>query len=383
MVPVHGEVSPGFEAVAQAFQDLFADYHEMGAGVCVYHHGERVVDLWAGTRDKAAALAWQSDTRSNIFSASKALVAVSVLQLVADGRLDLDQPIAELWPEFASNGKAEITVRQVLSHRSGINAFHPRIDDEAIYDWQKIIEAVAGEEPWWEPGSKQGYSPMLYGWVLGELVRRVSGCSSFDEYFQARVAEPLGLSCVFGLGDDDLDQVADVVAMSAVQTHTGGSLVEVIRNNPRGVTNRAFSNPMSLMVGTNSPAWRQAQIPAANGQATARDLATFYSSLVDGDDERLLPKSGRGDLWHEQTQAMDEVLQSQLSFSLGFMRLLPRNVSSNQFFCHPGAGGSLGYGDASEGIGFGFVSRVMGQAILMDERAEHLLQAVYSAVRGA
>ena len=354
MVAIHGDVSPGFEPVAQAFQQLFAEMGELGAGVSVRHQGEEVLNLWAGTRDKDETLEWQSDTRSNIFSASKALVAVAILQLVDRGALRLDQPIADIWPEFAANGKERIRVQDVLCHRSGINAFHNKIDDDAIYDWNRITELVAAEKPWWTPGEIQGYSPMLYGWVLGEVVRRASGCQSFNDYVQQHIAQPLGLSCAFGLSSKELTQVADVVAMKRMQANTGGSLVEVIRENPRGVTNRAFTNPMSLMIGTNKPQWRQAQIPAANGQATARDLATFYACLSDRSDERLLSSDQRHWLWREQTSGVDQLLHQSLSFSLGFMRLLPGGVQSNEYFCHPGAGGSLGYGDAQEGIGFGF-----------------------------
>lgn len=383
MSTIQGDVSPGFEAVAQAFQQLFTDFGERGAGVCLIHHGEVVIDLWSGTRDKSESLSWQGDTRSNIFSASKALVAVAVLQLVDRGLLGLDQTIASIWPEFGVQGKSKITVGDVLCHRSGMNAFHAKIEDDAIYDWRRITGAIANDTPWWEPGSEQGYSPMLYGWILGEVVCRVSQCSSFDDYIQQFIARPLGLTCQFGLSDEQLESVADVVPMKSIQTRTGGSLVEVIRANPRGVTNRAFSNPSSLMVGTNQPAWRQAQIPAANGQASARDLAQLYSCLSDLGDSRLLSAERREWLWREHTSAEDKVLHSPLSFSWGFMRLLPTNVQSERYFCHPGAGGSLGYGDASEGFGFGFVSRVMGQAILMDERAEHLLNSVYQCVRGA
>ncbi|MGH1374282.1 MAG: serine hydrolase domain-containing protein [Cellvibrionaceae bacterium] len=383
MAAIQGDVSPGFEAVALAFQQLLSDFGEQGAGVCLVHHGEVVVDLWAGTRDKAENLPWQADTRSNIFSASKALVAIAVLQLVDRNLLHLDQTIASVWPEFGGQGKSKITVRDLLCHRSGVNAFHAKIEDDAIYDWQRITSAIASEEPWWEPGSEQGYSPMLYGWILGEVVCRVSQCSSFDDYVQQFIAKPLELTCQFGLSLDQLDTVADVVPMKRIQASSGGSLVEVIRANPRGVTNRAFSNPSSLMIGTNKPAWRQAQIPAANGQASARDLAQFYASLSDLSDTRLLSAEHRQWLWNEQSSGQDKVLHNPLSFSLGFMRLLPSTIQSECYFCHPGAGGSLGYGDAKEGFGFGFVSRVMGQAILMDERADHLLQSVYQCVRGA
>lgn len=382
MNAINGTLSPGFEAVGQAFEELFTDWSEMGGSVSLIHHGETVVDLWAGSRDRGAQAPWQHSTRSNIFSASKAVTAVAILQLIERGQLLLDAPIADVWPEFGGQGKAAITVRQVLCHRSGMNAFHAPVADHIIYDWAAVTEQVAQEEPWWIPDSQQGYSPMLFGWVLGEVVRRVSGSLSFDDYVQRNICQPLGIELKFGLDDSELNTVADVVMMRTAQKNVDGSLVDVIRANPRGVTNRAFSNPPSLQGGTNKAAWRQAQIPAANGQASALDLALFYSSLVDLDDERLLSAASRPWCWQEQSCEHDAVLNQMLSFSLGFMRLLPAGIESEGYFCHPGAGGSLGYADTKEGFGFGYVSRVMGQAVLLDERADHLLQSVYAVLRG-
>ncbi|NIB42019.1 beta-lactamase family protein [Pseudomaricurvus alkylphenolicus] len=378
---IQGEVSPGFEPVATAFADLFESYGEIGAGVSVYIGGEQRVKLWGGSRDKAEQLPWESSTRSNVFSANKAMVAVAVLQLAQEGHLDLDQSVASLWPAFGQGGKNYITVRQVLCHRSGVNAFRDRIDDKAIYHWPTVTELIAQEEPWWEPGSAQGYSPMLYGWLLGELVCRVSGVDSFDHYIQERIAGPLDLDWDFGLDDDEFHRIADVAPLKHQQNVPDGGLVTLMRADPRGVVNRAFSNPPTLLTGTNKPAWRQAQIPAANGHASAEALARFYSALTDPNDERLLKTPRKPWCWEEQTRGQDRVLNHFLSFSLGFMRLPPTGIEAPRAFCHPGAGGSLGYGDMDAGLGFGFVSRAMGQAILMDERAEHLLAAVYRVLR--
>ncbi|GAB3095133.1 beta-lactamase family protein [Aestuariicella hydrocarbonica] len=386
-VLIEGSVSLGFEGVKQAFTELFTDYHEVGAAVSLVHRGVTVVDLWAGSRDKAEAQPWRQDTRSNVFSASKAVVAIAILQLVEKRLLSLEQPVADLWPEFAQNGKQDITVRQVLTHRSGVNAFQGKVPDTAIYDWSMATGLIAQESPWWEPGSEQGYSPILFGWILGELVCRVSGCNSFNDYVAQNIARPLGLGWKFGLSSGELAGIADMAPLkvpksAAVNNVKSGSLLtNAILGNPQGVTAKAFANPPSLMIGTNGVPWRQAQIPAANGHASAADLAIFYGALADLDDERLLTAEARSWCWEEQTQGQDNVLHCPLSLSLGFMRLLPRNIQSERFFCHPGAGGSLGYADASEGFGFGYATRAMGQSITLDDRADHLLQAVYAAVR--
>ncbi|WP_439134836.1 serine hydrolase domain-containing protein [Pseudomaricurvus sp.] len=384
MTLINGHVSPGFEPVQQAFETLFLEYGEIGSAVTLIHEGETVVNLWAGTRDKEGQHPWQENTRLNVFSVSKAVVAVAVLQLVERGALSLDQKIAELWPEFAQSGKQDITVRQVLTHRSGVNAFHPKVPDDAIYDWQSITGWIAEETPWWTPGEEQGYSPLLYGWILGEVVRRASGCDSFNAYVQQHIASPLGLNWTFGLRDDELAEIADVTGLKSPRGQkSGGLLAEAISNDPRGLTAKAFSNPLSLMVGTNQPPWRQAQIPAANGHASAGDLARFYAALADTADLRLLPASHRSLCWEEQTHTeRDKVLHCPISLAAGFMRILPEGVQSQRYFCHPGAGGSLGYGDNSENFGFGYVSRAMGLSITMDERAELLLQSVYRCLRG-
>ncbi len=388
MPTIDGEFSPGFEPVAEAFQTLFTSYGEMGAGLCLIHEGEMVVDLWGGSRTKSGDAPWQRNTRSNLFSASKPFVAVAVLQLVEKGVLDLDAPIAEIWPEFGCNGKASISLRQVLCHRSGLNAFHPHVEEGIIYDWSAVTSAIAAEHPWWEPGTQQGYSPMLFGWLLGEVVRRASGADSFDAYVQQHICEPLDLQLQFGLSDEQVPQVADSAPLKVKQNVQGSGLMELMRADPRGVVNRAFANPTSMLMGTNQPAWRKAEIPAANGQAGAGDLAKFYASLADLTDERLLSAANRSWIWEEQSQSLDRILNNPLSISLGFMRLLPQDLHSAQrstsakYFCHPGAGGTLGFGDAEYDFGLGYVTRGMGQAVLFDERADYLLAAVYRVLNG-
>lgn len=383
MVSIEGDVSPGYESVAQAFRDLFDRYAEVGAALALSVDGELVINIWAGTRDREETLPWREDTRCNVFSASKALVAISVLQLIDRGLIDFSTRVADVWPEFGCNGKQSITIGQVLAHRSGLNAFHRRVEDDLIYDWDRVVQEVAGESPWWPPGTEQGYSPMIFGWLLGEVVCRVSGADSFGEYVRQRVAAPLDCGIGIGLREEEFDSLAEMGPIRRLQKVKGGGLMEAMRADPRGVVNLAFSNPPTLMAGTNGAHWRGAQIPAANAHASALDLAKIYTSLVDESDQRLLSSAMREPCWQEQSTAQDRILNNPISISRGaFMRLLPEGVESQRYFCHPGAGGSLGYGDASERFGLGFVSRAMGQSVLLDERAEYLLRAVYRLLRG-
>ena len=382
---INGHVAPGLEPVAQAFADNFRHGGEQGAALTVLQHGEVLLQLWAGTRDKAQTLPWQADTRVNIFSAGKAFVAVCALQLVADGALALDAPVASYWPEFATGGKQAVTLRQVLCHRAGVSAFQQRQRDEVIFDWAAATAEVAATQPWWTPDTAQGYSPMLFGWLLGEVVRRVSGRDSFNDCFQAQVAQPLDLAADFGVAAGQLSELADVGVLKAAPNPAAGAadLAKLIKSDPRGVASRAFTNPLSLMGGTNSPAWRQAQIPAANAHASATALARFYQALST-DGGPLLPADRLGWCWQQQSFATDRVLATPLRFSLGFMLSQERSDcrfgSGGRGFGHPGAGGCLGFGDPDAGLGFGYVTNRMGQSVLMDSRAVRLVQALYDHI---
>lgn len=397
-VSVQGQWEHGWEPLLEAFAANFAETGEQGAALCIYRAGESVVNIWAGVRDNAGAgvvaAPWQEDTCVNIFSAGKGLVAVCVLQLVAQGKLELDKPVATYWPEFAQAGKEVITVRQIMCHRSGLSAFHKLLGQADIFDWNGIIQQIAALEPWWEPDTAQGYSPFIFGWILGELVRRVSGCASFDAYFQQAVAQPLGITAHFGVGTDALADLADAAPLKRPQgsayTSNGAdsiALAKIMKADPRGVTNRAFGNPLSLMTATNTSAWRQAQIPAANGHTNARALATVYGALANQGrvGQQQILAAGQVNLCsQEQSAAEDRVLGLRLRFSLGFM--LPQDRPDCRFgrgeraFGHPGAGGCLGFADPDYQLGFGYVTARMGQSVLIDSRAVSLIDAVYQSI---
>jgi len=384
---VRGYCATGYESMADTFADLFATEGEEGAALAIYRDGELLLSLWGGTRDKTGTLAWEEHTQVNVFSASKGLVALCALQLVATGKLALDRPVADYWPAFAAEGKGEILVRDILCHRSGLSAFSHPVADTAIYDWRQITDCIARERPWWAPGTAQGYSPMIYGWIIGELVRRVADVDSFDAYFQAQVAKPLEIACSFGVEDSRLAELADVGPLKRFNAKSGANdLGRLMKADPSGVVNKAFTNPMSLMMGTNSHQWRQAQIPAANGHTSARALAAVYGALANGGALKggysLLPEDFLSACWQEQSAAdQDRVLGAPLRFSLGFMLTGEREDCrfgrGERGFGHPGAGGCLGFADPDHGIGFGYVTHRMGQGLLVDARAKKLVDALY------
>jgi CubicO group peptidase (beta-lactamase class C family) len=400
---INGQWLPLWQPLVDAFAANFSQGQsqgqgEEGAGLALVHCGELVVNVWAGQRsNKLAGLErvdWSEDTLVNIFSAGKGLVALCVLQLVAEGKLQLDDPVASIWPDFArvdkgaQAEKGTITLRQLLCHRAGLSAFHQHIPNEQIFNWELMTQAVAVEAPWWTPGSEQGYSPFMFGWILGELVKRASGCTSFNEYFQTHVAQPLNVNCHFGVPDYLLDAIADTGPLKrplgVAASSTGAdsiALGKLMKADPRGVTNRAFSNPISLMTATNSREWRQAQIPAAGAHADARALATIYGELANTR-SRLLAESVLPLCWQQQTFDDDRTLGLPLRFSYGFMlsqhdRADCRYGRGARAFGHPGAGGCIGFADPDFELGFGYVTHRMGQGLLIDERAVRLIDAAY------
>lgn len=391
MVELQGQCPDRWQPVAEAFRANFEDSGETGAALAVYRAGEPILSLWAG--EAAPEQRWQERTQTNLFSASKGLVALAALQLVAEGALDPDRPVAYYWEAFGQSGKQNITVRQVLCHRSGVSALTDRVPEQAIFDWDEITGRIASAQPWWPPGERQGYSPFLFGWILGELVRRVGAEASFGAYFRSQVAAPLSLELGFGLDDPSIP----LAQMRPLKRPMGGpstsdgansqSLGQIMKANPRGVTNRAFSNPMTLMTASNSDDWRRAQIPAANGHSSARDLAAVYGALANAgqlNGQRLIAEDTLALCADEQSFEPDQVLGLPLRFGHGFM--LSQKRADCRFgrgrgaFGHPGAGGCLGFADPDYGVGFGYVTARMGQSLLIDPRPQRLIDALYQCL---
>lgn len=392
---IKGNIHPDWAIVADVFRQNFDSHGELGAAVAVVYRGELVVNQWAGTYSNRVECEvdqpWQETTLANVFSVGKGLVAIAVLQLVDQGFIDLDRAVAYYWPEFAGSSKGQISVRQILSHQSGLSAFHEKLADADIYQWEHITKLLEVETPWWEPGTAQGYSPFIYGWILGELVCRVTGSKTFDEYFQQHIAARLNVQVHFGVPTELLNQIADTGPLkrtldkiNSPHDATSAALGNIMKADPRGVTNRAFTNPLSLMTSTNSTAWRQAQIPAANAHTSAKALARIYGDLALHQPTLLSPDT-QSLCWQEQTFQKDQVLGLPLRFSHGFMLSRAERPDCSygrgtRAFGHPGAGGSLGFADPDFEIGFGYVTSRMGQSLLIDDRAVNLIDAVYQVV---
>lgn len=381
-VQIQGHYELQFERVRDAFAALFDNPQERGAALCVQVAGETVLDLWAGSADKDGSEAWHTDTLVNLFSCTKPFAAVAALQLVEDGKLALDAPVSRLWPEFAAAGKEHITARQLLCHRAGLPAIRELLPAEALYDWPTMTAALAAEQPWWAPGTDQGYAAITYGWLVGELLKRADGRTP-GQLIADRIAQPLGLDFHVGLADAEFHRVAHVSRSKGGSGDAAAQrLLQTMLRDPQAITTRAFTNPPSIMLSTNKPEWRRMEQPAANGHGNARSLAGFYAGLLDG---RLLDAEMLNEMTREHSQGMDRTLLTETRFGLGCMLDQAELANATyglgpKTFGHPGAGGSSGCADPEREVAFGFVTNTLGPYVLMDPRAQKLAQAVYACL---
>src|SRR5262245_14442764 len=378
-IEVHGRCDARFARVKSAFEENFRTRDEVGAAVALALEGELVVDLHAGHLDPARTRPWQRETLVNVYSTTKGVTALAAHRLVDEGRLDLEAPVAKYWPEFAQAGKAALPVRLLLSHRAGLPAVRKLLPNEALYDWNAMVEALAAESPWWEPGSAHGYHAVTFGWLVGEVVRRIAG-KSLGTYVRDTFAQPLGLDFHVGLAEPQHARVGDILQPPAPDpSGEAAQLFARALAEPEGVTARAFMNPPSMALGPNVAAWRSAEIPGANGHGTARALATLYgrAALADGS---VLTREGVERCRGEQSRGPDRVLGVPTRFGLGFMLRQDSHEGGRCLgagaFGHPGAGGSLGFADPERRLGFGYVMNHMGPRILLDDRAIALVEGM-------
>jgi len=384
-VKIEGTCDPKFNRVKDAFAQNFEQRNELGAAAAVTLDGKTVVDLWGGHSDKEKTRPWNRDTLVNLYSTTKGITAICAHRLVDKGLLDLDAPVTRYWPEFGQAGKEKMPVRYLLSHRAGLPAVAKTLADDAIYNWSTMASALAAQEPWWEPGSKHGYHALTFGWLVGEVIRRITGKTP-GVYLRDEIAGPLKLDLHIGLDAKDDARVSNLIP-SPPPAPGEPNLFADIAKNPESVTAKAFMNPpvLSKPGVANSRAWRGAEIPAANGHGTALSLARIYGALARGGDldgVHLMSKDAIARCSIEQSVGSDAVLVLSTRFSLGFMMSQPgASLGPNpKSFGHPGAGGSLGYADPEAKIGFGYAMNRMQASLLIDPRATALIDAIYASL---
>jgi CubicO group peptidase (beta-lactamase class C family) len=377
-LPLDGFCDPRFAAVREAFRANFSERGEPGGAVAVSVGGRVVVDLWGGWRDSARNEPWQRETLVNFFSVSKALCTICALRLVEQGRLELDGPAAGVWLEFAAAGKDRVTLRHILTHQAGLPALREPLHAGAMLDWKLMTDALARTEPWWEPGTAHGYHVNTFGFLVGELVRRVSG-RTIGTMLREDVALPLGADVHIGLPESEYGRVAEFLWPATTSQQVMPAEKDAMRWN-------AYWNPPGASGGgyVNTPEWRLAEIPSTNGHGNARGVARVYAALANGGEiggVRLLSRATLGAATTEQSCGFDLINQRPSRFGLGFQLTQPeRPLGPNPHsFGHFGAGGSLGFCDPDTDMAFGYVTNDMGPR-WQNPRNRALIDAVYASL---
>jgi CubicO group peptidase (beta-lactamase class C family) len=390
---VDGTCEPRFGRVREEFERNFAERGEVGASVCVTFDGEPVVDLWGGQADPSSGRAWDRDTIGHVWSATKGATALCAHMLASHGRLDLNAPVARYWPEFAKNGKESVLVRHLLNHQAGLPALRDPLPSGCLYDWSSMIDALGREEPFWRPGTRNGYHAFTFGYLVGEVIRRVDG-RTLGAFFRDEVARPLGLDFWLGLPAGHEGRVAPTIpAPPPGPGEPVSSFFAAALTDPASVQALVLANTGGYMLlpgESDSRAAHAAEIGAVGGITNARGLAGMYRALALGGE----PLVGPGQLAVmgsvSSATSVDAVLMVPTRFSLGFVkaadnRYLPVGdregvLMSEEAFGHVGMGGSHGFADPRARLSFGYTMNRQGTGVGLNERGQSLVDAAYAAI---
>jgi CubicO group peptidase (beta-lactamase class C family) len=385
--PVGGTCAPGFQAVRDAFLTNFTDHDEVGAAVAVWVDGDLVVNLWGGYADARRRRRWREDTLASVFSGTKGLTSTCVHLLAERGEIDLYTPIAAYWPEFAQNGKQDITVASVLGHRSGVIGPRTRLHWNDTTDWNRVCAELAVSEPWWQPNTAQGYHMVSFGFILGEVVRRVTG-RTIGQYLRTEIAEPMGIEVHIGLPIGEHHRCAEMVNKPHIRdvlanSQAPGYPVSLDEHPMAGLSVAMGFVPDDELGSNELTRWRSAEFPGTNGHVSALGLATFYNGLAQ---EKLLTRDHMESVRVSQGGFdPDVVLGPRVAdhgWGLGYM-LNQRGVAGPNLrsFGHGGSGGSYGFVDLENRIGYAYVMNCFDATKCnADPRSTALSDEVYRAI---
>jgi CubicO group peptidase (beta-lactamase class C family) len=389
--PVNGRYDKRFESVAEEFVRNFEQRGEVGASVCINIEGETVVDMWGGMRDPETGDSWQEDTLSIVFSCTKAATALCAHMLIERGQLDPNAKVTDYWPEFGQNGKENTTVLMMLNHSAALPALRETVKPGGYNDWDYMVERLAAESPFWEPGTRNGYHMITYGWTVGELVRRVSG-KSLGTFFKDEVASPLGIDFWIGLPEDKEPRVANMIPFAPDPSAIPTDFLKALVSDPDSIQYLSFLNSGGHQVDSREA--HAAEIGGGGGVANGRALAGMFNPLAnDG-------KSGSVELLSADTikrisavsmaTQCDATLLIPTRFAQGFMvsmdnRARPTGdqetaLLGRDAFGHVGAGGSIGFADPECRMGFGYTMTQMGAGLMLNERGQSVVNAAYKSV---
>ncbi len=372
---IHGTCKPQFERVKAVFEENFEQRGDVGASVAVSLEGETMVDLWAGHRDRAGTLPWERDTIVNVYSTTKTMAALTALLLADRGELDLYAPVKRYWPEFAQNGKDKVEVRHFLSHSAGLSGMDEPMSDQDVYDWEKMVTALARQAPWWEPGTASGYHALTQGHLIGEVVRRVTGVS-LGEFFRRELAEPLGADFHIGTGPEHDHRIGELIPPKTAPAD---------ESKPDSIAARTFANPFISARASATREWRAAEIPAANGHGNARSVMavqTLAANLGVASGKRLMSEVGCRAIFDKQTFGKDLVLGVPVRFGMGYgitTDAMPMGPNPNIAYWG-GWGGSTAVIDQDARLCISYVMNRMEGNLMGDLRGFKLLLAAHRSL---
>ncbi|MHB8439507.1 MAG: serine hydrolase domain-containing protein [Acidimicrobiales bacterium] len=421
MTQPQGWTAPGWEAVRDAFAQNFAARNEVGAAFSAYHRGEKVVDLWGGVKDETTGEPWEEDTMVVVFSTTKGAVAVCANVLAQREELDVEAPVAKYWPEFAANGKEHVTVDHLLSHRAGLCWVDEDLTAEEVLAWDPIARALANQAPSWEPGTAHGYHTVTYGWLVGEVIRRITGVS-MGHALRREVADPLGIDFWIGLPEEHEHRVARLITMeeainsgrvsfgdphadgNSSKSSDGGESAYLAALAERALEYMAPDGPLTKSFQVvprpdeafasqlmNQRQGHAAEIPAANGIGDARSIACMYSACIadtvtaGGEKIRLLDEAQIADAITQRTVGPDRTLLGlDIQWGLGFMLsrgiIASAGIGGPRGFGHFGMGGSMGWADPDGELSFAYIMNRMDIGTTGDRRAFSLVKACYESL---
>lgn len=377
MTEIHGDYDPRFDAVCDAFARSFQEELDVGASVAVSVEGETVVDLWAGHADEARSRPWERDTIVNVYSTTKTMTSLSALVLADRGDIDFHAPVARYWPEFAQNGKEAIEVRHLMAHTSGLSGWDEPLTAEDLYDWDRVTSLLAAQAPWWEPGSASGYHALTQGYLVGEVVRRVTG-KSLGTFFREEIAEPLAADFHIGLDANEDRRVGELIPPATLLGDP-----EAASADP--VSARTLGNPALTALEPRTAAWRRAEIPAAGGIGNARSVVRAQSVLANRgelDGVRLLSEAGCDVVFEEQSLGVDRVLGMPTRFGIGYGLNHPdAPIGPNPRTCGWGGwGGSSITLDLDARLCFAYVPNRMDTTEVGAQRSARINRAVFGSL---
>ncbi len=378
---ISGTFDPRFRAVHEALRERLESGDELGASVAVDVDGQTVVDLWGGWRDEARRSPWTRDTIVNLWSSTKTVTNLAALMLVERGQLDPYAPVAAFWPEFAANGKEAVEVRHVLGHTSGLSGFTAPFGVADLFDLEASTRRLAGQAPWWEPGTASGYHAATQGFLVGELVRRITG-RSLTAFVAEEIAGPLGADFRIGAPESEWDRIATIVP-SPPQP------VDLEALDPDGPMYKTFIAPPTAQADANRPAWRRAELGALNGHGNAASLGRILRVLALGGSAggvRLLSPETIALIFDEQSHGTDLVLGIPLRFGIGWA--LPETetvpyVGQGRACYWGGWGGSLVVTDLDRRMTVTYAMNRMAPGIIGSDRSEAYVRAAYASLGGA